>query len=120
MDGNCQECPDGAVCYGGFEMHPKAGYWRHDWQSDHFYECVIKDACLGSPGYPDETDEINWAGECETGYKGNICQVCEKDYYRLITGECEPCDFGDHPLVQAAIGIGFLVALNTVLVGILT
>ena len=43
----CEECPEEAVCKGGTEIYPIAEYWRAKEDSDTFYECPVKGACLG-------------------------------------------------------------------------
>ena len=35
-----------AVCLGGSQVAPKAGYWRYDINSDNFLECPQSSACL--------------------------------------------------------------------------
>ena len=44
---NCEQCPNGAVCYGNNTMVPKKGFWRPHMNTDLFFACPFKDACLG-------------------------------------------------------------------------
>ncbi|XP_012942171.1 uncharacterized protein LOC101847520 [Aplysia californica] len=38
--------------------------------------------------------------QCETGYRGNICHLCDKNYYRS-RGRCVPCFCNGHTPVNA-------------------
>lgn len=82
-DRGCEQCPDGAVCYGGAEVFPMPGYWRSSNLSDTFYPCSR--ACLGSPTRSQPT------GECEEGYRSNLCSACSIDYFRFAGTSCRKC-----------------------------
>lgn len=46
--GNCDKCPtEKAVCYGGSNVGPKAGYWRRNNYTSDFIKCLYEPACLG-------------------------------------------------------------------------
>jgi hypothetical protein len=82
----CKTCLFTAICYGGFLIVPKAGYWRARNDTDTFFECFNADACVGSPeGVPSLT------GLCAEGYSGNLCQVCQSDYSRTGRSNCALC-----------------------------
>jgi len=82
-DTNCEQCPEGAVCYGGAEVFPLPGYWRSSNLSSTFYTCGR--ACLGSPARTHPT------GECEEGYWSNLCGACTADYFRFAGTSCRLC-----------------------------
>ena len=69
--GQCTECDTSvSLCYGSYTLIPQPGYWRIGLEEETFWECPNKEACTGSPDYP---DVISYTGECATGYKGNMC-----------------------------------------------
>jgi hypothetical protein len=70
---SCQDCPDGAICYGNYTMVPKAGYWRGDALSPLFWKCPYANACLGSSEPP---KALELQGKCADGYFGNLCNGC--------------------------------------------
>lgn len=82
-DNSCEQCPDGAVCYGGAQVFPLPGYWRSSNVSTTFYACSR--ACLGSPS------RSHPLGECEQGYWSNICGACKSDYFHFAEGSCKQC-----------------------------
>ena len=96
----CENCPEGAICYGNYTMVPKSGYWRADVYSPVFFKCSNQDACIGSPG-----NNLSFHGLCASGYQGNVCASCEPDY--SITGKdtCSKC-----PSLAANILISIFVA----------
>jgi hypothetical protein len=81
----CQECPVEAECLGGYKMYPKKHYWRSNMYTDIFFECLNQYACLGSPNHK------SYTGECEEGYRGNLCQACESGYSRRSKNVCAEC-----------------------------
>lgn len=106
---SCQDCPDGAICYGNYTMVPKAGYWRGDALSPLFWKCPYHNACLGSPEPP---KPLALQGKCADGYFGNLCNGCISGFSRQSTTECAKCP----PIYQnairvAGIGVGILIAL---------
>mmetsp|Transcript_16966 Transcript_16966/g.30530 ORF Transcript_16966/g.30530 Transcript_16966/m.30530 type:complete len:1496 (+) Transcript_16966:1585-6072(+) len=82
----CKECDRGAECFGNFTVIPKGGFWRKDEDSENFYECPKKSACLG---YDDS--EMSLTGKCSEGYKGVKCSGCERGYARTGRFECSKC-----------------------------
>lgn len=106
---SCQDCPDGAICYGNYTMVPKAGYWRGDALSPLFWKCPYANACLGSPEPP---KALELQGKCADGYFGNLCNGCISGFSRQSTTECAKCP----PVYQNAIrvtgiGLGIFIAL---------
>ncbi|CAG9321206.1 unnamed protein product [Blepharisma stoltei] len=91
----CLLCPDQAICYGNYTMIPKPGYWRSSMFSDNFWSCPNPDACIGSDPY-----NISYTGNCLEGYKGNLCQSCDRGYSRQSKNECIKC-----PPLGANVGI---------------
>lgn len=84
----CQDCPSEAICYGGYSMVPRNGYWRPSAVTDVFFKCLNEYACVGSPAPPANLFMI---GECALGYKGNLCQSCEMNYSRTSKNTCGRC-----------------------------
>lgn len=82
----CTACPKGAICYGNYTMVPEQGYWRADIFSPTFFSCDNFDACIGSPA-----SNISLQGLCATGYTGNLCATCEKDYSLSGKNNCSKC-----------------------------
>jgi hypothetical protein len=82
----CKSCPDGATCYGGSLMVPKAEYWRSGKTTANFIECPNPAACLGSPYIVPAL-----TGLCARGYRGNLCHSCEYDFSRSSTDLCARC-----------------------------
>ena len=110
---SCEDCPDGAICYGGFQMVPREGYWRSDLLSAKFWKCPYEPACLGSPEPP---QGLSLLGKCADGYFGNLCNGCRSGYTRQGSTECGKCP----PVYQNAIrvtgiGIGVFVVLIIVI-----
>jgi hypothetical protein len=66
-------------------MAPKKGYWRPNNETDDFFACPNKAACLGGE---DPYDPI---GLCEVGYYSNMCSGCISGYSRFGSIECLEC-----------------------------
>jgi len=61
------------------------------------------------------TNNVNWIGECEVGYGGNLCHACEPGYYR-IGGKCTSCDENIEDWVAILfICIAFVAVLGVIL-----
>mmetsp|Transcript_10585 Transcript_10585/g.20407 ORF Transcript_10585/g.20407 Transcript_10585/m.20407 type:complete len:511 (+) Transcript_10585:842-2374(+) len=107
----CESCPQGAICFGGNLMVPKAGYWRSSKMSEEFLECMLKSACLRSPYViPSMT------GECNYGYRGNLCQACDNGFSRVSENKCAKCPSQDDNMPKL-IGLALIsIAVSAVLV----
>lgn len=81
----CSPCPSTAVCRGGADMYPLAGYWRSKNTTDKFFTCPKGSSCLGNLNY------TNSVGACATGYTGNLCNTCETSYSRTAKNTCQAC-----------------------------
>lgn len=97
----CNSCPSSATCHGGFNMVPKAGYWRPDPRLNLIYKCSYEEACLGSP-----TANMSRTGVCAQGYEGNLCAVCSLGYSRSGISTCLKC-----PPLQTNVGLTCLMAI---------
>jgi hypothetical protein len=101
---DCTKCPEEATCLGNYTMFPKEGYWRVDVYTDTFYACPNKNACLGSDGY------ISYIGECEKGYRGNMCQPCDNGYSSTKPNVCGKCpDRNTNIMRIVGVGIAILI-----------
>ncbi|CAG9309876.1 unnamed protein product [Blepharisma stoltei] len=102
----CLTCPDDAICYGNYTMVPKRGYWRDNMYASVFWKCPNSDACLGSP----DAENISYTGECDKGYKGNMCQSCEYGYSKTADETCSPCpDESSNSLRIAGVSISLII-----------
>lgn len=81
----CLDCPVEAYCYGGASIYPKEGYWRKDNQTDNFYACPNKGACLGGK------ETLSASGDCEVGYEGVMCGACSAGYAPYNITYCYKC-----------------------------
>mmetsp|Transcript_16894 Transcript_16894/g.30238 ORF Transcript_16894/g.30238 Transcript_16894/m.30238 type:complete len:691 (+) Transcript_16894:1984-4056(+) len=94
----CKECDEGAICYGNNTVGPIEGYWRSHENSETFYECPLKEACLGS-----DDSTIKQTGACEEGYYGVMCSGCVEGYSLEARHECKECNVDLHSeLVQGS------------------
>lgn len=97
---NCQPCPDGATCPGGYRVRPEPGFWRQpdDEASLVVMRCQVPDfspqRCLGG-----------WASECGHVYDGKYCGSCAMHTYSLQNG-CKLCiddDYHSQRLLQGVV-----------------
>mmetsp|Transcript_19933 Transcript_19933/g.3252 ORF Transcript_19933/g.3252 Transcript_19933/m.3252 type:complete len:97 (+) Transcript_19933:269-559(+) len=63
----CLVCPSEAECLGGSRIFPRSSYWRSGKYSDNFIQCLRPESCIGHNNY------TNYKGECEAGYRSNLC-----------------------------------------------
>eukprot|EP00736_Rhodelphis_marinus_P010800 Rmarinus@m.565 len=67
----CVDCVDGGYCSGAESAPvPREGYWGDPANPKQFWECDLRDRCLG-----------NFV--CERGYDGFLCGECNDDYYEI-------------------------------------
>ena len=83
----CMSCPAHVQCYGTYIMVPEAGYWRPDPMVNLWFECINKEACLGST----DAANLSLTGICAKGYTGNLCNTCENAYSAQGDGVCSLC-----------------------------
>ena len=67
-----------------------SGYWRFNENSTNFLKCPLNKACLGGENAELESLEF-YSGECDTGYKGPLCNLCTDDYGKIDKNRCEKC-----------------------------
>jgi hypothetical protein len=84
-----------AVCAGGNEIGPVAGFWRKSHLADAFLPCMNPDSCLGLFLYP-EFKNISLkgykpTGNCKTGYYGALCSACMPRYSAVSQYTCTKC-----------------------------
>eukprot|EP00658_Telonema_sp_P-2_P041170 TRINITY_DN2943_c0_g2_i1.p1 TRINITY_DN2943_c0_g2~~TRINITY_DN2943_c0_g2_i1.p1 ORF type:complete len:2476 (-),score=345.30 TRINITY_DN2943_c0_g2_i1:420-7847(-) len=97
---SCAACPTHAICDGGFTVSVANGYWRASDASLSIYPCP-----LGS---------CSEESECEVGYTGPKCSVCDEGYG--ISGEaCRKCIGTTADIVLSLLYCIALFALVTVL-----
>ena len=70
------------MCKGGKDIYPIKNYWKASEYTDQFYECPVANVCLGG------VDKNLTTGECETGYNGRMCTVCDENWSKMTTWEC--------------------------------
>lgn len=100
---SCKDCPSEAICTGGANVYPRAGYWRYNWLSTTFLQCSNPAACLSpteatntttcaeDSSCPKQDSALSKTGTCLPGYTGNMCQTCAIDYHRTSKIWCQPC-----------------------------
>ena len=82
---SCKSCPAEAHCYRNYWISPRAGYWRASNSTELFLACPYAAACLES------ATVLSTAGQCSTGYEGNMCQTCSVGYFRWSRVRCSKC-----------------------------
>ena len=80
----CNKCPVGGICNGGANITTAQGYWRTGPDSDVFYICPNKGACL-------QETWNNTYNYCLAGYTGVLCQSCELGYSSQSENVCAKC-----------------------------
>lgn len=81
-DSVCQDCPAHATCPGGSTITISQYYWRSPETDDvNIYYCAENpQACLGGVD-----------NECEDGYQGPLCSVCQQVHFTKIGKYCVTC-----------------------------
>ncbi len=108
----CTNCSKHAICFGGSLIGPKPGYWRSDFFSVNFVQCLNAEACLGVSLEP-----FNPQGDCEAGYKGTLCASCVLGFTRNSQYQCTKCPSlaANIPvlvLILLAVTVGFVVVIK--------
>jgi len=90
----CEVCRrDVSECMGGFQIGPRAGFWRQNDTTVNFLKCKNPAACPGTVLTIDGKRDIktyNATGNCALGYYGAMCAGCIPGYFK--TGEdCMLC-----------------------------
>jgi hypothetical protein len=84
---DCARCPDGALCPGGWQLWPQAGYWVSDVSAVTALQCGFPatERCLG-------WDIANNSMHCGVGYDpaAPLCGACLSGWYPDSSG-CWPC-----------------------------
>jgi hypothetical protein len=93
--GECLKCPDDAgdctergVALATLPL--KDGTWRSSPDSIEIEFCYSEHACV----QPDDPNEITAATtdyQCAEGHTGPLCNVCEPNHVKSVTGECLEC-----------------------------
>eukprot|EP00163_Fabomonas_tropica_P005464 TRINITY_DN14990_c0_g2_i3.p1 TRINITY_DN14990_c0_g2~~TRINITY_DN14990_c0_g2_i3.p1 ORF type:complete len:1426 (-),score=396.40 TRINITY_DN14990_c0_g2_i3:107-4384(-) len=89
---DCQECPVGGICQGGYRIWPKSGFWNSDEDDGRVIECIPQLRCGGCDlsEVPSDCYKNENGAPCGQGYQGFACANCQNNYY-AINGICEPC-----------------------------
>ena len=115
----CLPCADNDpfVCLGGNKLSPKPGYWRSDANSKNFLKCPKADACVpyNDSLYLEAQNNVNQAnqaslnsdlnsleqlgalnnlfftGDCQTGFTGPFCNICDTQYGKMGQLNCILC-----------------------------
>lgn len=83
---------------------PKPGYWRSGPTLETFTPCIRPESCLGG----NQTDPL---GQCDTGYKGILCNDCDSGYSRSGL-DCNLCpSFVWNIVIFCALIIGLLLVI---------
>ncbi|GMH59823.1 hypothetical protein TrLO_g3452 [Triparma laevis f. longispina] len=94
--GNCTRCPvDITTCEEPglkIETLPLVlGYWRSSGDSDNIVKCYTESACVHTNVTIMFTNGSNVNDQCNAGHHGPICNICDEDYAKSITGRCDIC-----------------------------
>ena len=91
---DCQPCPAGALCPGGYRLWTRPGYYAASETAGAVTPCLApsEDRCVGwdsTPGGPAST-------ACGVGYRERSvgCLSCAPNYYTTLDGVCERCPHG--------------------------
>ena len=81
-----------SFCPGRDTIIVNQGFWRASQSSDHIYECLYPEACLGGNG----TISSSLSGvECNIGYYHNLCHECiyneEMQFTKSGKHKCSKC-----------------------------
>ena len=113
-EGDCEAMKD-VTAERMFNCYTYPGYGNGD--NLHFYRCPLdKHSCKGSEynckgwlceygvGLP---QQANGTGQCNEGYVGVLCGVCEKNYFRAGDKTCKTCvGAGDPELTATLYAVG--------------
>ena len=97
-DASCQDCPIGAICYGGENITINPGYYRSMANTSVLLIVPCNDSdsqCLGG----------NLQTNCSETYTGVICSQCNQENGYLSSGkdgECNIC-YGENKLITFSI-----------------
>lgn len=105
---DCQPCPAGALCPGGYQSLPLPGFWNRDGESSEVVECdaPYPERCLGwSAGRKQPS--------CAPGHDPatSTCRGCLVGYYPMGPNLCTKCPavdgFGDRmmPVLKVLAGV---------------
>ena len=85
----CQGCKDADpfTCNGGDFLAPKDDFWRFDKYSKNFIKCPKNGICFQS-----NTSDAKYTGQCEKGYYGPLCNICENEYGKTDKTTCTLCN----------------------------
>mmetsp|Transcript_5274 Transcript_5274/g.4475 ORF Transcript_5274/g.4475 Transcript_5274/m.4475 type:complete len:114 (-) Transcript_5274:1228-1569(-) len=99
----CIECDPNAVCKGGNNVGPSAGYWRLNETADIFVPCSSEEACIGNR---QESIDIDIVGECGESYTGIACSGCIEDYAKYAAdGLCHSCSDAAWYYIRVALAL---------------
>ena len=108
--GECLEWPtDKAICNGGSNIGPRAGYWRSSNATDNFIKWLYYYAWLGMIA-----PNNNPAGDCATGYQGILWADWKAGYSR--TGEYQCAKWPNKLWNIVRISFVILISLIVVIV----
>jgi hypothetical protein len=107
---DCQICPTGALCPGGYRIWPRPGYWTDDFASGTSASKLV--SCRAPPferclGYNTSSDQ----SQCGPGYTGFACGACSYGYYPNSAGACVACQSGNSVTGVVYQMLEFLAAL---------
>ena len=94
----CAICPSNAECNGGFEIFPNKGFWRKNENQTNMKNCLIAEACPGLGKY----NGSKYFPLCSTGYRGDLCLLCENDYGKNSDSVCIHCKESNAQYVKFA------------------
>ena len=110
QEDQCVTCPSGASCnVSGANLtfiQTLPTFWRSGSNTDTFFECVVKEDCIGGL----------WNQQCRDYHTGPLCSVCIEGHARLQgkLSQCQPCsgDVGSFGSIFGMIGGAFQYMKN--------
>ena len=117
QEDQCVTCPSGASCnVSGANLtfiQTLPTYWRSGSNTDTFFECVVKEDCIGGL----------WNQQCRDYHTGPLCSVCIEGHVRLQgkLSQCQPCsgDVGSFGSIFGMIGGAFKIENVLLIVSLL-
>jgi NADH:ubiquinone oxidoreductase subunit 6 (subunit J) len=117
--GSCLACPLGSACdEAGISVETmtlKLGYWRSGNLSHNLVQCYTADACT-HPNATLNSRLLDTDDQCSEGHHGPMCNVCQDNYAKSVTGVCELCVYETAIPDEMFIFLGAVLVLSAIFV----
>ena len=118
LGSNCQPCPEGALCPGGYSLLAKPGFWVPPGEEQ---QAIVRarQGLAVNPPRPVPCKEPRFerckggffsAGSsiCGEGFAGFACSACAKGFYRTHDGSCSECEESNSDVGEVLAGLGMM------------